>query len=224
MTSDEPDIERFRTALSETGRFVYRHITALVGVSVVWFLASVPLVTVGPVTLGAYAAIRSLRESGRIDRGVLVERLRTNGVHATLLSALPLIPALAAGLYADSYLGSRSTASAALAVVCAYAALYAVLLLVPTFVSLSGGTEVVEALREGQKQLTGHPTLALTTGLLTVAILVVTAASTVGFVLLFPALAFTLHLFLFGFDPEAAEKERETADRVRRLNRFPTDS
>ncbi|GAA0237796.1 hypothetical protein ACFFQF_28005 [Haladaptatus pallidirubidus] len=223
MTTDNSDVERLRTALSETGRFVYRHITALVGVSIAWFVASIPLVTIAPATLGAYAAIRSLRESGRIDRAVVLERVRTNGIHATLLSMLPLLLALAAGLYANAYLESRTTASAALAVVCAYATLYAVLVLVPAFVSLSDGTPLLEALGFGRTQVTGHPTLALTTGLLTFVVFVSTAALTVGFALLFPALAFSLHLYLFDDGREDNENDRETTDRIHHPNRFLTE-
>ncbi|WP_254546712.1 hypothetical protein [Halomarina pelagica] len=222
MTGDS-DLARLRSALSETGRFVYRHAAALVGVSVAWFVASLPLVTIGPATLGAYAAIRSLRETGRVDRGTVAERLRANGVHALLLGALPIVPALAAGLYAGDYLASGTALSAALTVACAYAALYAVLVLVPAFVSLSDGATVVEALRFGRTQVTGHPTLALTTALLTLTVLVATVALTVGFVLLFPAVAFSLHLFLFDFDREDAGDERGTAGIVRHSNRLPTE-
>lgn len=224
MTSAESDIERLQLGLSETGQFVYRHITTLVGVSSAWFFASAPLITIGPTTLGAYVAIQSLHENGQVDHGVLAERLRTNGIHAMLLGALPILPALASGLYVDAYLGSGSTVSAVLAIVCAYATLYVVLLLIPAFVSLSGGAGVVEALRTGRKQLTGHPTLSLTIGILTAVTLVVTAVFTVGFVILFPALAFSLHLFLFGFDGEETRNERKTMDRTRRLNQFPTES
>ena len=220
---DDGDLDRLRAALTGTGPFVYRHLTALVGVSVSWFVASLPLVTIGPATVGAYAAIRSLRASGRIDYAVVVGRLRTAGVHAFLLSALPVVPALAAVLYAAEHLESGSATSVALAVVCAYVALYAVLTLIPAFVALSGGSTVAGALRFGRAQTTGHPTLALATALLTLAVLAATAVLTIGFVALFPALAFSLHLFLF--DQAEAEDDAESTDADRLYsNRFLTDA
>ncbi|WP_266082283.1 hypothetical protein [Haladaptatus caseinilyticus] len=219
---DNADDERLRTALTKTGRFVYRHLTALVGISIVWFVASIPLVTVGPATLGAYTAIRSLRQFECIDRGVVVERVRTNGIHATLLSALPILPALGAGLYATAALDSGTTATV-LSVVCAYAALYAVLVLVPAFVSLSDGASVSAALHFGRTQVTGHPTLVLTTGLLTFVVFVATAALTVGFALLFPAVAFSLHQFVFDAEREDGRADHEATDRLRNSNGFSTE-
>lgn len=221
--SGESDIERLRLALGESGRFVYRHLTALVGVSIAWFVASIPLVTLGPATVGAYAAIRSLRETGHIDRGGVVRRVRATGIHAFLLSLLPVVPASAAALYAVDYLGTGSTASAALTVVCTYVALYGVLILVPAFVALSGGATVFEALRGGYAQTTGHPTLMLTTVLLTGAIVVATAALTIAFVVLFPTLAFSLHHFLFGTEWDRPANERRSADQTDRSHRFPTE-
>lgn len=69
-TTTDSDGERFISAVGETGQFAFQNIHRLIVVSVGWFLASLPVVTAGPATLAAYAAIQSMRTSpaGTIDR------------------------------------------------------------------------------------------------------------------------------------------------------------
>ena len=225
MTAAESngDVDRFRTALGESARFVYRHLAALVVVSVVWFVASLPLVTIGPATLGAYAAIRSLRETETLRWHPVWTQLRANGVHALLLSALPAVPALSTVLYGIEHLGVRSTVDVLLTIGGVYATLYTILILIPTFVSLARGDSIVGALRRGWRETTGHPTLAITTGLFTLVVLCGTALLTVGFVLAFPSIAFSVHSFLFDPQRDTTTRNGDTADRIRRPNSFTTD-
>ena len=132
------------SAHKRTMRFVYEHSVTLVAVSVAWFVASLPLVTVGPATLGAYAAIRSLRETGALDRGHVVGVLRRNGVHAALLSFLPVTFFVAAGLYVRG--GTPRTGfETVIAVVGVYVGAYLVVALIPTFVAMAAGAAGIAA-------------------------------------------------------------------------------
>lgn len=202
MESDS-DVETLRRVGERTVSFVYGNVLSLVGVSVAWFLASLPLVTIGPATVGAYAAIDSLRETGRIDRGVVTRAVRTNGLHAALLSALPLVFGTVGATYAYEYARTGGLLVGVLAVVTIYATAYAILVLIPAFVALSRGTDPTTALRTGWRWTAAHPTLALTTGLLTLLVLAGTIVLTVGFVLCFPAVAFSFHVELFSTTSES---------------------
>lgn len=203
MTADaSPDVDALRRALTTSVRFAYRNAFALVGVSVAWSIGALPLVTVGPATLGAYAAIASLAESGSIDYGRVRTRVRQRFVHAMLLGWLPGLFGFVSVAYFGQYATTRSWFAGGLSVVSAYAAAYAVLVLIPAFVEMSRGRAPVESLKVGRRWVTGHPTLAVTTGLVTLGLFVGTALLTVGFVLLFPATAFTFHTRLLAEDGE----------------------
>ena len=176
-----------------TLRFVYEHSATLVAVSVAWFIASLPLVTIGPATLWAYAVIRSLRETGRVDRGRVAGVLRTNGVHAVLLSVLPVVFATPAAL---SIRGGVTPAGfeSILAVAGLYVAGYLTVALIPTFVAMADGESPATALKGAYVWTATDPTAALSLGLVTAVVFVVTALLTIGFVLLFPAVAFSYHV------------------------------
>lgn len=74
------DQEAFRHALSQVPQFVYQNGFSLVIISLLWFLASLSLVMIGPATLVAYVAIRDLRsEQNRIDRAYVLTVLQRNG-------------------------------------------------------------------------------------------------------------------------------------------------
>lgn len=202
----DSDVETLRRVGERTVSFVYGNVLSLVGVSVAWFLASLPLVTIGPATVGAYAAIDSLRETGRIDRGAVAHAVRTNGLHAALLSALPVVLGAVGATYAYEYTTTGGALVGVLAVVTIYATAYAILVLIPAFVALSRGADPIAALRRGWRWTVAHPTLALTTGLLTLLVLVGMLVLTVGFVCCFPAVAFSFHVELFSArEPNADE-------------------
>lgn len=176
-----------------TLRFVYQHSATLVAVSVAWFVASLPLVTIGPATLGAYAAVRSLRQTGRLDRDYVVSAVRTNGVHAALLSALPVVFAAPAGLSLHG--GATVTGLATIvAVVGLYVAGYLAVALIPTFVAMADGESPVVALKRAYVWTATDPAAALSLALVTAILFAVTALLTVGFVLLFAAAAFSYHV------------------------------
>ncbi|MDS0280682.1 hypothetical protein [Haloarcula onubensis] len=180
-------------AHKRTLRFVYEHSVTLVAVSVAWFVASLPLVTVGPATLGAYAAVRSLREAGALDRRRVAGVLRRNGVHAALLSFLPVTFFAAAGLYLRG--GTPNSGfEIVIAVVGVYVGAYLVVALVPTFVAMAAGDPPAAALKRAYVWTASKPTAALSLALVTAVIFAVTALLTIGFVLLFPAVAFSYHV------------------------------
>lgn len=186
-----------------TLRFVYRHSATLIAVSVAWFIASIPLVTIGPATLGAYAAIRSIRETGRLDGGAVVSAVRTNGVHAALLSALPVAFA-APGVLSLRAGTAMEGPNPVIAVVGLYVAGYLVVALIPTFVAMSDGEAPTAALKQAYLWTAGDPTAALSLALVTAIVFAVTAVLTIGFVLLFAAVAFTYHIEYLADDLEAA--------------------
>ena len=199
---DEGDTERV-SAHKRTMRFVYEHSVTLVAVSVAWFVASLPLVTVGPATLGAYAAIRSLRETGALDRGHVAGVLRRNGVHAALLSFLPVTFFAAAGLYVRG--GTPRTGfETVIAVVGVYVGAYLVVALIPTFITMAAGEPPTVALRQAYLWTASKPTAALSLAIVTAVIFAVTALLTIGFVLLFPAVAFSYHVEYLADDFDVA--------------------
>lgn len=189
------DRQSFRRAVAGVPRFCYRNGLALVVVSVCWFLASVPLVTIGPATLAAYAAIQDLRsDRNRIDRGRVWRTLRRNGAASAAFSGVPVAFGAVALVYGVTALERGSILGEAIALVAGYAALYLALALIPTFDGLARGDDPVAAFRFGLTWLARHPTPALTMGLVTVVVLALTALLTIGFVLLFAGVAFSVQL------------------------------
>ena len=187
--------EAFRGALSDIPRFVYANGLALAVVSVLWFLASLPLITIGPATLAAYVAVQDLRsDRNRIDRDRVVAVLRDNGVASAVFSGVPVTFGAVSAAYGITAFQRGSLLGEAIALVAAYIALYVALALVPTFVRLARGEGPVSALRYGLRWLVRHPTPALAMGLVTFAVLAVTALLTVAFVLVFAGLAFSIQI------------------------------
>ncbi len=180
-------------AHKRTLRFLYEHSARLVLVSVAWFVASLPLITIGPATLSAYAAIRSLRETGRLDRGYVASSVRTNGIHAALLSFLPMVFAIPAGL---SLRGATTLGGvdSIVAVLGLYVAGYLAVALIPTFIAMADGVPPAVALKRAYVWTATDPTAALSLALVTAVVFVVTALLTVGFILMFAAVAFSYHV------------------------------
>ena len=189
------DQEAFRRAVADLPGFVYRNGFRLALLSLGWVVASLPLVTIGPATLAAYAAVQDLRsDRNRIDLDRLRTVLRRNGVASALLAGVPATFGSIAVLYATTALTRESLAGELVALVAAYVAVYAVLALVPTFAALARGEEPYEAVRFGVRWLSAHPTPALATALLTLVVLAVSVLLTIGFVLLFAGVAFSLQV------------------------------
>ncbi|MFC6975254.1 hypothetical protein ACFQL1_12310 [Halomicroarcula sp. GCM10025709] len=188
---DEDDADDSNAAVA-TLRFVYRYSTALVPASVVWALLSLPLVTAGPASVGLYATVLSLRETGRVDRDRVRRTVRATLVPATLFGFVPVAFVGIATLYVLSgfstgLVGMGLTAGAL------YAGLYLGVLMIPTLVMLAAGREPKPALRDAYLWIAGEPTAGLQLLLVTLVVFVATLGLTIGFVLLFGAIAATYH-------------------------------
>lgn len=201
----EVGIEAVHGAFSATFGFLVGNAPWVVGVSLAWVLASLPLVTVGPATLGAYAAIASLREDGSVDVGAVRETVRTHGVDAVLLGGVVVLMAGVSVLYLAEFVRTESPVAGVLGVVGLYVTVHLVLVLVPTFVGLAAGVPLSEAVRTGYRWTIGHSVAALSTLLLTGLLLALSLLLTVAFVLVFPAAAVWFHTTLLRplFVPEA---------------------
>lgn len=197
---DRTDVQRLGHALSTTKTEGYRYATKLVPISVAWFLASLPLVTIGPATVGAYAAIGDVLRDREVDRRHVAGIVKRQSVAAFALSLLPTAAGLGSILYLSEFARTGTPLAGLLALGCFYAAIFLILVEIPTFVALSEGEWVGDALKHGYVETVDHATLSLVTGVLTLLAFVVLALSTIGFVLLFAAVAFTFHLGLFAED------------------------
>ncbi|QFU84780.1 hypothetical protein [Natronorubrum aibiense] len=190
------------TTLKRTIRFVYQNSSSLVVCSICWMLASIPIVTVGPATVGLYAAVTSLRESGRIDRSRVRHAVKTNGVHAGLLGVLPLVFLAVGILYG---LTASGPLALGIAVVGLYAGAYTGLTLIPTFIAMARGEPPATALKQGYLWGATNPTYLVHLAVVTLVVFTVTAALTVGFVLLFAGIAAAYHIELVCDDLEPAQ-------------------
>ncbi|WP_254279737.1 DUF624 domain-containing protein [Haloarcula marina] len=207
------DQAAFRRAVADVPGFVYHNGLRLALLSLLWTLASLPLVTIGPATLAVYVAIRDLRsDRNRIDRGHIWSVLRQNGVASALFSGVPVAFGAVAVTYGVTALRTGSLAGEVVALVAAYVALYVALALVPTYVELARGSDPVAAFRYGVGWLARHPTPALATGLLSLVVLAVTAVLTVAFVLLFAGVAFTLQVAVVETVDDRPPEPATTAD------------
>ncbi|SDK54290.1 DUF624 domain-containing protein [Natronorubrum texcoconense] len=202
------DLDPMYASLERTGRFVWANLTSIVWISVGWFLASLPIVTLGPATVGAYRAVLSLREDGHvgIDRTAVLETVRRQFVHATLLGLVPLALLAIAANYALAYLVSGTVLAGLFALCCAYAGLYAWLVSMPTLLGLAEDKTVGTALKDGLLWTARHAVGAVALGVVTGALLVVTSLLTVAVALLFAGIAFALHV---EFISSVAEQEAQ---------------
>lgn len=208
-----PDREVLRDSVGGTIRFSYRNILELFFVSVGWFLAVLPVVTVGPATLGAYRAVHGLQDAGQVDPTDVFDCVRTQLVHATLLGLIPLVFWGITLIHAVQYLTSRSTVTLVLLLVTFYVGVYLAMVAVPAFVALSRGEHAYDAVRFGHDWVTSHLTLSLLTVLITGGLAVVCLVLSVAFPALFAGLAASFHVHVVDeFDVPAADStERNEA-------------
>lgn len=162
--------------------------------SVVWFVCSLPLVTIGPATLGAYAALLSLRESYSFDREAVLSVVKRHGLSAMLLTGVPLTLGVVSILYALEYVVDQSTFLLVLVVGSAYAAIYTALVLVPTFICLANGDELESSLRTGFRWTAANAIGAVTMAMGTLIAAAITGLLTIAFVLVFGGFAFAFHI------------------------------
>jgi hypothetical protein len=193
-TDEESDVDHLADALRGTGEFVYGNSHRLIVVSLLWTLASLPVLTVGAATLGAYVAVGQLAsDRNRIEWGPLFDVVRGRAVTATLYGLFPLVLLGTAGLYFVAGVDDGSILQAGLFFLTLYAGLYAGLVMVPTFVGLADGKSPRPALLDGIRWTAAHPTLAMLTGLITVVVLTASLLLTVAFPLLFVGVAAGFH-------------------------------
>jgi hypothetical protein len=191
----------FGRRLPGTAAFIYHNSHWIAAISVAWTLASLPVVTVGPATLGAYVAILGLQsDRNRVELDRVVSVVRQQLAPAVAFGLAPTVFfALSAG-YLYALARAFTTTRFLAALVTFYVGLYLSLVMIPTFVALAHGRPGVDALRAGVGWVGANPTLAMLTGLGTLAVLVVTSLLLVAFVLLFAGVAFSLQIRLVGED------------------------
>jgi len=175
-------------------RFFYDNGPRLVGLSVAWVLCSLPVVTIGPSTLGAYGAIISLRDDHSIQYDRVRDLLRRHGLSSVLLTGLPVLLAGTGALYVRRYFATRSTVALGLAIVTLYAAAYVALVLIPTFVELARGAALDQSVRAGVRWTASNAVGAVAMAMATLLLAVVAGALTVAFALVFAGIAFSLHI------------------------------
>lgn len=195
MTDDSSDLEVFAQALFATVRFCYENGLRLVGISIAWFAASLTGVLLGPATLGTYTAIRSLRGDRKtVDQTAVQHTVREHFVPAVLLGLLPPTFTAIAVVHFLTYARSYDLVAGGLSMLAGYLAFHLFVVLVPTFLALTRGTDLSIALREGLSFTSNRPVLALMIGMVTLCALVTSIALTVAVALVFPAFAFSLHV------------------------------
>ncbi|WP_129115426.1 hypothetical protein [Halegenticoccus tardaugens] len=213
----------YRSFIAAT-RFFYEYGPRMVLLSVAWFVCSLPLITVGPATLGAYAAVVSLRETYAFDRERVVSVLKRHGVSTALLSGVPLVLAVVSVLYALEYFVSPSTFLLVLSVGSAYAAAYTALVLVPTFVGLATGGDLESSVRAGFRWTSANAVGAVTLAMATVVAFLVAGLLTIAFALVFAGFAAAFHVHVLLEPPEheqATEQDQSiyaSADGTRGAN------
>lgn len=188
------DRETFRTAVRDAVYFSYRNVLELFVVSVCWFIAALPIVTIGPATLGAYRVVISLRETESIDPRDVFALVRRQFVHAVLLGLLPLLFWGITLVYAVRYVDSRSTIALGLFLITFYIGSYLSMLSIPTFVALAHGESAYDGLAFGHSWLSDHLSAAFLTVLLTLFLAAVFVVLSVAFPVLFAGLAASLHV------------------------------
>lgn len=190
----DAELDPLHATLQSTGRFVWDNLPSLVIVSVAWFFASLPVVTAGPATVGAYRAVLSLRAGDGLDTDATLKTVRRQFFHATLLGLFPLVVLLVAVNYSLVYLATGQLAAGALAAGGLYVALYVMLVLVPTFVGLAAGRPVDTALWDGYRWTARHVVGTIVLATVTVAVLALASLLTIALVLLFAGVACAFHV------------------------------
>lgn len=191
-------------AFMGTLRFTYRHSAELAGLSVLWTILCLPIVTVGPVTLGAYRAIRSLRETGEIARADVRATVRDNLLESFLLGLVPLV-FVGIGLLYLAVLPEATTVSMGLGIAALYLGLYFGVILVPTFYEMAAGTEPIDGLRTGYLTIAGDPITVVRILIVTSGFLIVSTLLTVALVVIFPGITMSYHIHLI--EPRLAERD-----------------
>lgn len=195
MGANSPsDAVVLRDAAVDAVRFTYRHSLALVGVSLAWFVAALPIVTLGPATVGAYRAVIGIRDPEPLDVRAVLGTVRRQVVHAVLLGLLPVAFWGVSVFYAVQYSVTAESITLVLFLAAFYIGLYLAMLSIPAFVALAHGEPGYDAISFGRSWLGQHTTLALMTVVLTGVLAVVSLLLTVAFPVLFAGIAAAFHV------------------------------
>lgn len=212
MSQHTSDDETEQAPFKRAGRLLYRHSTTAISLSIIWVLASVPIVTIGPATLGLYAAVRSLREKGLVDWSQVYETVHANLVHATLLGLAPPV-FVGVGIL---YLFAPNAMPAPVAVLSVYAGVFLWVVLVPAFIEMSAGADPVDAVTYGYVWVAKRPAVGVRLVLATGILFIVSLVLSIAFVLLFPATMAVYHVVVVADDPDETSvtysNTRETND------------
>lgn len=183
-----------RDAFGDAIRFTYRHSLTLVGVSLAWFIAVLPVVTFGPATVGAYRAVVGLRERGSVDVRAVLATVRRQIVHSVLLGLLPLAFWGVSTFYAIQYSLTNETITLVLFLGAFYIGTYLAMVAIPAFVALAHGEPGYEAISFGYSWLREHVTLGLMTVVVTAIVALVLSLLTIAFPAFFGGVAATFHV------------------------------
>lgn len=190
----EDDIRSVHRGLGVAFKSAYNNSSTMVVVSLLWAIASLPLITIGPATLAAYTAVLTLREEGQIDRDAVRSTLSQHWHNAVLLSGVFVVfTALTVG-YATHYIRMGAVQSGALAVVACYLSVHLGAVLIVAFVRLAEGNAVYDAVRSGYSWTATHPFDTVLLGFVSIGLFVVSVVLTVTVCLVFPFLLFTFHV------------------------------
>ena len=196
MTAPRKSAGRYRRSLRRTAGFVYQHSTWLVVISVCWVVASLPVVTSGIATLGAFSAIRSLRNDDRPRWDTVSESLRRHGFNVTVMSFVPMLLAVMTVLYAVQYVETGGIQYLLLSIAGVYLVTFLLLVALTTVARLFDGDGFVEAVSAGYGWVVRNPMLSAANALTMAGIVLVGVVSVVGLVIIVPAVVFSFHLEL----------------------------
>ncbi|EMA37996.1 hypothetical protein C447_11185 [Halococcus hamelinensis 100A6] len=193
MRADDENEGSFGGSLRDALGFAYRHSLVLVVISVCWVVSSLPVVTCGISTLGAYSAIRSLRSNKKVKFSEITATIRRHGVNASLLIYVPIIIGFATATYFLTYVRTDSFRYLAIAIAGTYLFIFLSLVVLTTFAVLSRDRSFVGSLSTGYTWVVGNPTHSTTLIFVYAGLLLLGAVSVIGLVIIVPALLFTLH-------------------------------
>ncbi|WP_255681365.1 DUF624 domain-containing protein [Natrinema sp. SYSU A 869] len=191
-TSD--DIRSVHHGVGVAFKSAYNNGVTMVAVSLLWVVASLPIITIGPATLAAYTAVLTLREDGHIDREAVVSALSQHWHNSMLLSGVFVVFAAVTVGYATQYLQTGAVQTGTLAVIASYLTAHLGAVLVVAFVRLAEGDSVYDAVTSGYSWTATHPFDTVLLGFVSLGLFAVSAVLTVTVCLVFPFLLFTFHV------------------------------
>lgn len=194
MTTDS---SRVYHSVKDTARFVYTHSISLVGVSLLWFIGSLPVLTVGISTLGAYSALLSLRDSGSIERNTVYSSLKSHWVNVTLFSWVVIIIASTTALYFYRYVVNGGMLYAIFCILGIYLLIFTIVMGLTSFIFLEQNHRFSDAIRNSYLLLIANPLFSVSCLLLGAGVLVIGVISIVGLVVIIPGLLFSFHIIAF---------------------------